>query len=105
MTWRSASESHTADACNGLGLAPEPGVVWQTAGVPTLSFPSDEVVGTLDWAGAPSPGGGPVLATGDVEVPHGEEISLTIQRVESVNVLPGEDGALPTAEHRSTCSS
>jgi len=55
-----------------------------------LSFPADEVVGTLEWIGSHSPERGPVLATGNVEVPVDLRISLDVHRIDSVE--PSGDG-------------
>lgn len=49
--------------------------------MPTLQFPTGEVVGTLDWVGAWSSEHGPVLATGLVDVPDGKAISLHVQAI------------------------
>jgi len=62
----------------------------QPPGMRILSFPNDEVVGTLEWVGSYSSQSGPVLATGDVEVPDDQEISLDVHRVDSVE--PSGDG-------------
>jgi len=43
--------------------------------MPELRFPSDRVVGELDWAGAPIGG---VPATGRVVVPDGVRVDLTV---------------------------
>jgi hypothetical protein len=55
-----------------------------------LHFPADEVVGTLDWVGSYSPERGPVLATGYVETPEDQKISLDVHRVDSIE--PSGDG-------------
>ena len=49
-----------------------------------LHFPEDEIVGTLRWPGSGADDGGPVLATGVVEVPENADVSLSVGRVESV---------------------
>ncbi len=46
-----------------------------------LTFPDDRVVGHLDWVGAWSVERGFVLATGQVEVPDDQEISLRVMQV------------------------
>ena len=59
--------------------------------MPRLTFPTDRIVGYLDWAGAGDPGAEPFLAHGSVDVPDGVEISL---RVESLKgVTPNPDGS------------
>jgi hypothetical protein len=49
--------------------------------VVALTFPSGQAMGTLDWAGKRA---APVLASGVVTVPHGVEIALDVQVIESV---------------------
>jgi hypothetical protein len=49
-----------------------------------LSFPDDEIVGILDWPGLHATHGGPVLATGVVEVPEETEISLNVHRIKAM---------------------
>lgn len=46
-----------------------------------LHFPTDRVVGTLDWIGSWSDATGPVLATGDVLVPDGVDVDLHVDAV------------------------
>ena len=41
--------------------------------VPVIQFPTDAIVGTLDWNGSWSDERGPVLATGSVEVPDASQ--------------------------------
>ncbi len=55
-----------------------------------LSFPADEVVGTLEWVGSYSQERGPVLATGNVDAPVDKRISLDVHRIDSVE--PSGDG-------------
>jgi hypothetical protein len=43
-----------------------------------LIFPTDRIVGTLDWDAPWNPDTGPTLATGEVNVPDGEPVSLNI---------------------------
>ncbi|HVU92874.1 MAG TPA: hypothetical protein VHC23_11600 [Jatrophihabitans sp.] len=43
-----------------------------------LTFPTDRIVGTLEWAAAWNPDTGPVLATGEIEVPDGAAVSLRV---------------------------
>jgi hypothetical protein len=50
-----------------------------------LTFPSDRIVGWLDWPGAWDPVHGPFLATGSVTVPDGEEISLKVNGITDVD--------------------
>ncbi len=52
--------------------------------MPSLSFPRDRAVGTLDWAGRQEGRGGPVLAQGVVNVPDGVAISLNVMVIDSV---------------------
>ena len=58
-----------------------------------LSFPTDQIVGTLDWLGAWSrteeP---PILATGVVEVPDDAEVSLSVLPIQSVERDPFSGG-------------
>jgi hypothetical protein len=49
-----------------------------------LPFPDNEIVGILDWLGARNVVEGPILATHVVDVPDDVEVSLSIQRVQSV---------------------
>ena len=58
----------------------------------SLSFPTDEIVGTLDWLGSWSGEEGPVLATGVIDVPDDAEVSLSVHRVESVERDPFSGG-------------
>lgn len=44
-----------------------------------LSFPTDRIVGTLDWAAPWNPDTGPALATGRIQVPDGTAVSLDIR--------------------------
>lgn len=53
-----------------------------------LGFPEDEIVGTLDWAGADD-SRSPILATGVVDVPDGEHVSLDVMHVVSVEPSSG----------------
>ena len=63
-----------------------------------LSFPTDQVVGTLDWLGAWSrteeP---PILATGVVEVPDDAEVSLSVMPIQSVERDPFGGGGFITS--------
>ena len=43
-----------------------------------LRFPSDQIVGTLEWDGSWAPSAGPVLATGAIEVPVDTAIALEV---------------------------
>jgi hypothetical protein len=49
-----------------------------------LPFPDNEIVGILDWLGARNDLEGPILASHVVDVPDDVEVSLSIQRVRSV---------------------
>jgi len=62
-----------------------------------LSFPTDEIVGTLDWLGSWNDDKGPVLATGVVDVPDDLEVSLTVHRVGSVRRDPLGGGGFITS--------
>jgi hypothetical protein len=46
-----------------------------------LTFPTDRIVGTLDWAGSWHPDRGPVLATGSITTPDDTDISLDVSPV------------------------
>lgn len=63
-----------------------------------LSFPTDQIVGTLDWLGAWSrteeP---PILATGVVEVPDDTEVSLSVLPIHSVERDPFGGGGFITS--------
>ena len=50
--------------------------------MPSLRFPSDQAVGTLEWRGSERTA--PVLATGVVTIPDEAEISLDVMLIESV---------------------
>jgi hypothetical protein len=47
--------------------------------MPLLQFPTDRIVGTVDWDGSWNDEQGPVLATGSVQVPDGVRVSLEVQ--------------------------
>jgi hypothetical protein len=49
-----------------------------------LRFPSERIVGSLEWLGSWDVTRGPVLATGDVVVPDDRPVSLSVQSVMSV---------------------
>jgi hypothetical protein len=49
--------------------------------VPVLQFPSDRVVGILDWAGSYTEERGPVLATGAVSAPDGRDLRLSVEPI------------------------
>jgi hypothetical protein len=49
--------------------------------VPVLRFPTERIVGTLDWDGSWSDVSGPVLARGEVPVPDGVEVQLSVEEV------------------------
>lgn len=49
--------------------------------MPILQFPTDRIVGTLDWNGSWTDERGPVLATGSVTVPDGVAVSLDVQAI------------------------
>ena len=57
-------------------------------GVPVLSFPTDRIVGTLDWDTSWEEAGGPVFARGEVQVPDGD-VGLTVQAVTEVGSAEG----------------
>jgi len=65
--------------------------------VRNLSFPADEIVGTLDWLGSWSDEAGPCLATGVVEAPDDVEISFSVHRITSVERDPLSGGGLITS--------
>jgi cold shock CspA family protein len=82
-------------ACSKCGYEEElppfpPQRAASTSPMRVLPFPAHEVVGTLDWAGSYSPERGPVLATGNVESPDDQKVSLDVHRVDSVE--PSGDG-------------
>lgn len=47
--------------------------------MPRLQFPTDRIVGTVEWDGSWSDERGPVLATGSVAVPDGVAVRLEIE--------------------------
>lgn len=49
--------------------------------MPLLQFPTDRIVGTLDWNGSWTDERGPVLATGAVSVPDDVTVRLDVQTV------------------------
>jgi hypothetical protein len=57
--------------------------------MPRLTFPTDRIVGHLDWVGAWHPDRGPVLARGSVEVPDDVEIALKVAALTSTTPHPG----------------
>jgi hypothetical protein len=59
--------------------------------VPSLRFPSDQAVGTLEWPGSERKT--PVLATGVVTVSDETEISLDVMLIESVRRVDGRSRA------------
>lgn len=61
-------------------------------GMRHLSFPANEIVGTLSWLGARNEVDGPILATGMVDAPDDVEVSLTVRRVQSVERRPSSGG-------------
>src|SRR5580700_6488706 len=75
------------DACHG-----------KVPAVPSLSFPSGQTVGTLEWLESES-AAAPVLATGVVTVPDNAEITLDVMLIESVRRIDGASRA-----YRSTLS-
>ena len=54
-----------------------------------LRFPTDRIVGTLDWNGSWSAETGPVLARGDVDVPDGAVVRLEVQELRAVEPSGG----------------
>jgi hypothetical protein len=48
-------------------------------GMPRIQFPTDHIVGTVEWDGSWTDERGPVLATGSVQVPEGVGVSLHIR--------------------------
>ena len=82
-------------ACSKCGYEKElppfpPQKAGSTSPTRVLSFSADEVVGTLEWVGSYSQERGPVLATGNAEVPVDQRISLDVHRIDSVE--PSGDG-------------
>ena len=59
------------------------GRLW-TAGKRTLVFPSERIVGWLDWRGSWKPETGPILATAQVEVPDDPSLALTVYPIMAV---------------------
>jgi hypothetical protein len=49
--------------------------------MPLLQFPTDRIVGTVEWDGSWTDERGPVLATGTVQVPDGVAVGLVILAV------------------------
>jgi len=60
----------------------------------TLTFPSGQAMGTLDWAEKRT---APVLAS--VTVPDGREIALDVQVIESVRRVDGHGAFHSTLTH------
>lgn len=57
--------------------------------MPAFQFPTDRIVGTLDWNGSWTDERGPVLATGMVNVPGDVAVSLEVQAVRGVESRGG----------------
>jgi hypothetical protein len=57
--------------------------------VPILQFPTDRLVGTVDWDGSWTDERGPVLATGSVDVPDDVTVSLDVQTVRGSKATGG----------------
>ena len=55
--------------------------------VALLRFPGEEIVGDLEWVGADD-SDGPILATGAVEVPDGQKVTLDVWHVVSFEPSP-----------------
>jgi hypothetical protein len=56
--------------------------------VPRLAFPTDRIVGDLDWDGAYTEKAGPVLATGPVDAPDGVPIRLSLMEYSGAQPVP-----------------
>lgn len=62
--------------------------------MPLLHFPTDRIVGTVDWDGSWTDDRGPVLASGAVQIPDGVEVSLDIRAL--LGSEPAGDGSWST---------
>ena len=58
--------------------------------MPIIQFPTDRIVGTVEWLGSWTGERGPVLATGSVNVPDDVTVSLDVQAVRGTE-SSGED--------------
>lgn len=65
-----------------------------------LEFPTDRIVGTLDWNGSWSDERGPVLATGSVSVPDAVAVSLEVQAVRGTESTGGGSWTVDVAQDR-----
>jgi hypothetical protein len=66
--------------------------------VPILQFPTDRIVGTLDWNGSWTDERGPVLATGSVNVPDDVIVSLDVQAVRGTESTGGGSWTIDVAQ-------
>jgi hypothetical protein len=66
--------------------------------VPNLQFPTDRIVGTLDWNGSWTDERGPVLATGSVSVPDDVAVSLRVQAVRGTASTGGGSWSVDVAQ-------
>lgn len=66
--------------------------------MPNLQFPTDRIVGTLDWDGSWTDERGPVLATGSVSVPDDVAVSLEVQTVRGTESTGGGSWTVDVAQ-------
>ena len=67
--------------------------------MPTLRFPTDRIVGSVEWVRPWSDAQGPVLATGSVEVPEGTGVTLNAQALRGSEAMGGGSWSLlPSGE-------
>lgn len=66
--------------------------------MPTLEFPTDTIVGTVEWMGSWADDRGPILATGSVNVPNDAQVSLSVQAVRGSRATGGGAWTLDFAQ-------
>lgn len=66
--------------------------------MPILEFPTDTIVGTVEWVDSWTDERGPVLATGSVNVPDDVQVSLSIQAVRGSSSTSGGGWTLDFAQ-------
>lgn len=66
--------------------------------MPILQFPTDQIVGTVEWLGSWTDEHGPVLATGSVNVPDDITVSLDVQAVRGTESTGGGSWTIDVAQ-------
>ena len=66
--------------------------------MPILQFPTDRIIGTVEWLGSWTDERGPVLATGSVTVPDGVTVSLDVQAVHGTESTGGGSWTIDVAQ-------